>query len=108
MGDVAELHAMLIDTKEHASEFLKKYREKLRAESIYGTVVPKTWKPFTVRYPELVEKASVAQAIAEEHFWQMPYELAIKKPEFWGLPRHKWESEREKRGIAKGALHAEE
>jgi hypothetical protein len=107
-ADTQELQAMPIETKEQASVFLMRYREKLRAESIYGTVVQKTWKPFTVRHPELVEKASIAQSIAEEHFWQMPYESAIKKPEFWDLPKHKWESEREKRGIAVSATHAEE
>ncbi len=54
--------------------------------------------PASVRAPDLVKKALVAEVLAEKCYWQMPFDRARKVHD--GLPYAKWANARTSRGLA--------
>jgi hypothetical protein len=98
---VEELRAMPIDTKDQATAYTAGYKARLQAELPIGQgrFIGAKSKPWTVSNQDLVAKNSKATEVAEQNYWQMPYEQAIKKELFQGLPKAKWEAERIKRGM---------
>jgi hypothetical protein len=100
---VEQLRAMPIETKEQAAAFADGYAKRLAVEAQYGNghFFAAKSKPWTIRHADLVAKNIEANERAELNYWQMPYDEAIKKDRFRGLPKAKWDAEREKRGLSK-------
>jgi hypothetical protein len=94
----AKLRLMPLDTQADAVLYMEAYRRWLRENSPYGMRLLASFKPATVRAPDLVDKASRAEVLAQACYWQMPYEKAQRH--FYGLPRSEWAAERVRRGMA--------
>ena len=93
----SQMRAMPISTKDEAVAFMAAFRQYCWENNPYGMVLPKSHKPASVRCPDIFRKAREAEQVAEQCFWQMPWDMARIK--FWGLPRAKWEEARRVRGL---------
>lgn len=93
------LRAMPLKTKQDAIEYMAAYRRWLVGNTATGNgaFIAAKSKPATVRAPDLCAKAALAEVLAEQCYWQMPFELASKR--FPGIPLAKWQGERKRRGL---------
>lgn len=95
----APLRAMPIGTKEEAHAYMLAYRAWIvaNASTGNGAFIGARSKPATVRAPDLVQKAHIAEERAELTYWQMPFDKARRH--FDGLPYSKWAAKRQERGL---------
>jgi hypothetical protein len=93
----AQLRAMPIGTKDQAVAFMAAFKNYVWQNNPYGMVLPKSHRPACVRCPDIFQKARKAELIAEQAYWQMPWEMARVK--FWGLPRERWAAKRVEQGM---------
>jgi hypothetical protein len=93
------LRAMPITTKEEAATYMDAYKNWIVANCATGNgaFIGAKSKPATVRAPDLVQKAQIAEELAEMKYWQMPFEKASRV--YYGIPYAKWAGERVKRGL---------
>lgn len=95
----APLRAMPITTKVEAEAFVIAYKAWIVANSATGNgaFIGARSKPASVRAPDLVQKALMAEELAELNYWQMSYERAVRR--YCGLPYAKWVAKRLERGL---------
>jgi hypothetical protein len=93
------LRAMPLTNKAEAEAFIKAYKNWIVANSATGNgaFIGSKSKPATVRAPDLVQKARIAEEMAEMNYWQMTFEKASRV--HYGIPYSKWARERTKRGL---------
>ncbi len=94
------LRAMPLNGKQDAIEYMAAYRSWLAQNTATGNgaFIAARSKPATVRAPDLCAKAALAEIMAEQCYWQLPFEVASKR--FPGIPFAKWQGERCRRGLA--------
>lgn len=100
IATISELRAMPMMTREDGAAYRRAFDRWHESVNPYGMgpTLPKNRKPHSASHPDLFRKNKLAEELAQEGYWQMPYEEA--KAKFFGLPLAKWEQKRRDMGLS--------